>query len=70
MKRMVIDLSYAVTREDMDRAKENLVLMYPLPRVGEIPAKLDFDPRAAYFRQEKYGLHVRMGLLVAMIGRD
>ena len=67
---MVIDFSYAVTREDMDRAKENLVLMHPLPRVGEIPPELDSDPRAAYFRQMKYGLYVRMGILVAMIGRD
>lgn len=67
---MVIDFSYAVTREDMGRAKENLVLMHPLPRVGEIPAELDSDPRAAYFRQMKYGLYVRMGILVAMIGRD
>ena len=54
----------------MDRAKENLVLMHPLPRVGEIPTELDNDPRSAYFRQVKYGLHVRMALLVAMIGRD
>ena len=67
---MVIDFSYAVTREDMERAKENLVLMHPLPRVGEIPPELDSDPRAAYFRQMKYGLYVRMGILVAMIGRD
>ena len=67
---MVIDFSYAITREDMARAKENLVLMHPLPRVGEIPAELDSDPRAAYFRQMKYGLYVRMGILVAMIGRD
>jgi aspartate carbamoyltransferase len=67
---MVIDFSYAVTKEDMERAKGNLVLMHPLPRVGEIPAELDSDPRAAYFRQMKYGLYVRMGLLVAMIGRD
>ena len=52
---MVIDFSYAVTREDMERAKENLVLMHPLPRVGEIPPELDSDPRAAYFRQMKYG---------------
>ncbi|MGB0576633.1 MAG: aspartate carbamoyltransferase [Alphaproteobacteria bacterium] len=66
----VIDFSYAVTREDMDRAKVNLVLMHPLPRVGEIPPELDTDPRAAYFRQMKYGLHVRMALLVSMIGRD
>ena len=67
---MVIDFSYAVTREDMERAKENLVLMHPLPRVGEIPPELDSDPRAAYFRQMKYGLYVRMGILVAMIGRE
>jgi aspartate carbamoyltransferase catalytic subunit len=44
--------------------------MHPLPRVGEIPPELDSDPRAAYFRQMKYGLYVRMGILVAMIGRD
>ena len=67
---MVIDFSYAVTREDMDRAKANMVLMHPLPRVGEIPAELDSDARASYFRQMKYGLHVRMALLVSMIGRD
>ena len=67
---LVIDFSYAVTKEDMERAKENLVLMHPLPRVGEIPPELDSDPRAAYFRQMKYGLYVRMGILVAMIGRD
>ncbi len=67
---MVIDFSYAVTREDMERAKENLVLLHPLPRVGEIPDELDSDPRAAYFRQMKYGLYVRMGILVAMIGWD
>ena len=67
---LVIDFSYAVNKEDMERAKENLVLMHPLPRVGEIPPELDSDPRAAYFRQMKYGLYVRMGILVAMIGRD
>ena len=65
-----IDFSYSVTRSDMDLAKTNLVLMHPLPRVGEIPIELDSDPRSAYFRQVKYGLHVRMALLVALIGRD
>jgi len=67
---LAIDISYSVTRSDLDRAKDNLVLMHPLPRVGEIPTELDNDPRSAYFRQVKYGLHVRMALLVAMIGRD
>ena len=65
-----IDFSYSVTRSDMNLAKKNLVLMHPLPRVGEIPIELDSDPRSAYFRQVKYGLHVRMALLVALIGRD
>ncbi|MBK19886.1 MAG: aspartate carbamoyltransferase [Rhodospirillaceae bacterium] len=67
---VAIDFSYAVTQSDMDRAKDEMVLMHPLPRVGEIPSELDSDPRAAYFRQMKYGLHVRMALLVSMIGRD
>jgi aspartate carbamoyltransferase len=64
------DYSYAVTPGDMARAKDNMVLMHPMPRVGEIPAELDSDPRAAYFRQMRYGLHVRMALLVTMIGKD
>jgi aspartate carbamoyltransferase catalytic subunit len=65
-----VDFSYAVTPDHMKRAKDNMVLMHPLPRVGEIPTELDSDPRAAYFRQMRYGLHVRMALLVSMIGRD
>ena len=52
----------------MKKAKNDMVLMHPLPRVGEITTELDSDPRAAYFRQMKYGLHVRMALLYAMIG--
>ncbi len=63
-----IDVSYAVTLEDMRRARDDMVLMHPMPRVGEIPAVLDSDPRAAYFRQMKYGLHVRMALLAEMLG--
>lgn len=64
------DVSYAVTLEDMRRARDDMVLMHPMPRVGEIPAALDSDPRAAYFRQMKYGLHVRMALLAEMLGGE
>jgi aspartate carbamoyltransferase len=64
---IAIDLSYAVTPADMHLARADMVLMHPLPRVGEIPAELDSDPRAAYFRQMRYGLHVRMALLAAML---
>ncbi len=63
-----IDFSYAVTPEHMGRARNDMVLMHPLPRVGEIPPSLDDDPRAAYFRQMKYGLYGRMALLVGMLG--
>jgi aspartate carbamoyltransferase len=62
------DVSYAVTADDMARAAPDMVLMHPLPRVGEIPPELDTDPRAAYFRQMKYGLFVRMALLATMLG--
>lgn len=62
-----IDMSYSVTKDDMKRAKEDMVLMHPLPRVGEIPTELDDDPRSAYFRQMKYGLYVRMALLYCML---
>jgi aspartate carbamoyltransferase len=63
-----IDFSYAVTPEHMARARRDMVLMHPLPRVGEIPTSLDSDPRAAYFRQMRYGLFVRMALLVGVLG--
>jgi len=63
-----IDCDYAVTRADMDRARRDMVLMHPLPRVGEIPTELDADPRSAYFRQMRYGLFVRMGILAAVLG--
>ena len=54
---------YSVTEELMAMAKPDLVLMHPLPRVGEIPTSLDADPRAAYFRQMRYGLFMRMAVL-------
>ena len=67
---VAIDFAYAITKTDMDQARDDMILMHPLPRLEEIPSELDSDPRAAYFRQVRYGLYVRMALLVAMIGRD
>jgi aspartate carbamoyltransferase catalytic subunit len=46
-----------------------MVVMHPLPRVGEIEYKVDKDPRAAYFRQVQNGLYIRMALLAAVLGR-
>lgn len=65
---VTVDMSYGVSVDDMNKAKDNMVLMHPLPRVGEIPVELDSDPRSAYFRQMKYGLYVRMALLYTLLG--
>jgi len=45
------------------QAKKHAILMHPLPRVGEIKEEVDSDPRAAYFRQMRYGLYTRMAIL-------
>jgi len=61
--------SYVITAETMRQAKENMIVMHPLPRVGEIATEVDDDPRAAYFRQMEYGMYVRMALLSLVLGR-
>lgn len=60
---------YVITPELMEQAKEKMVVMHPLPRVGEIHYSVDRDPRAAYFRQVQNGMYVRMALLAAVLGR-
>ena len=54
---------YILTRSKLNRAKENLLVMHPLPRVDEITVDVDDDPRAAYFEQARYGMFARMALL-------
>jgi aspartate carbamoyltransferase len=61
--------SYVITPELMMLAKPDMVLMHPFPRVDEISHEVDEDPRAAYFRQMRYGLAVRMALLALVLGR-
>jgi carbamoyl-phosphate synthase/aspartate carbamoyltransferase/dihydroorotase/carbamoyl-phosphate synthase/aspartate carbamoyltransferase len=58
---------YVITPEIMERAKKDMVVMHPLPRVGEISPDVDSDPRAAYFRQVKNGMFVRMALLASVM---
>ncbi len=60
---------YEITTELMTRAKPNMIVMHPLPRVGEIHYRVDDDPRAAYFRQVRNGMYVRMALLAAVLGK-
>ncbi len=61
--------AYVITPEIMQGAKDQMVLMHPLPRVGEISYDVDKDPRAAYFRQVRYGMFVRMALLALVLGK-
>ena len=60
---------YEITPELMTQAKQKMIVMHPLPRVGEIHYALDDDPRAAYFRQVKNGMYIRMALLAAVLGK-
>jgi carbamoyl-phosphate synthase/aspartate carbamoyltransferase/dihydroorotase/carbamoyl-phosphate synthase/aspartate carbamoyltransferase len=60
---------YEITPEIMQQAKQKMVVMHPLPRVGEIHYSVDKDPRAAYFRQVKNGMYIRMALLAAVLGK-
>jgi aspartate carbamoyltransferase len=61
--------AYVITPETLQRARERMIVMHPLPRVGEISMDVDEDPRAAYFRQMEYGLYVRMALLAMVLGK-
>src|SRR5512136_2119359 len=61
--------AYVITPEIMKTAKDQMIVMHPLPRVGEISIDFDSDPRAAYFRQMEYGLYVRMALLAMVLGK-
>ena len=61
--------SFVVNPEIMQAAKKEMIVMHPLPRVGEISPDFDEDPRAAYFRQMEYGLYVRMALLAMVLGK-
>ena len=58
---------YILTREKMALAKEDMIVLHPLPRVNEISVEVDDDPRAAYFKQAQYGVYVRMALIMYLL---
>ena len=60
---------YVVDPALMDRAKQRMIVMHPLPRINEISYAVDSDPRAAYFRQMRNGMYIRMALLAAVLGK-
>ena len=59
--------SYILTPEKLSNAKSDLTIMHPLPRVNEISVAVDKDPRAAYFRQARYGRYIRMALILKLL---
>ena len=61
--------SYIIEPATLEESKSDMIVMHPLPRVGEISMELDDDPRAAYFRQMEYGMYVRMALLAMVLGK-
>ncbi len=60
--------SYILDLDKLKNAKEDLSILHPLPRVNEISVKVDSDPRACYFRQALNGKHVRMALIMDLLG--
>ena len=58
---------YILNKKKMALAKEDMIVMHPLPRVNEISVDVDDDPRAAYFRQAQYGVYVRMALILTLL---
>ena len=58
---------FILTPEKMKLAKENMMVLHPLPRVNEISVDVDDDPRAMYFTQAKYGVFIRMALILTLL---
>ena len=60
--------TYVLDRKKMQLARQDMIVMHPLPRVDEITVEVDDDPRAMYFKQAKYGVFARMALILMMLG--
>jgi len=60
--------SYILDAEKMEKAREDMIVLHPLPRVNEIAVEVDSDPRALYFKQAKNGMFVRMALIMKLLG--
>ncbi len=58
---------YILDKAKMALAKDDMLVLHPLPRVNEISVEVDDDPRAAYFKQAQYGVYVRMALILTLL---
>ena len=59
--------SYILTKDKMELAKPDTLILHPLPRVNEISVEVDDDERAVYFKQAQYGVYVRMALILKLL---
>lgn len=62
--------SYILTLKSIEKAKDDMIILHPLPRVNEITYEVDDDKRAVYFDQSKMGVYVRMALITKLLGVD
>lgn len=60
--------SYILDTHKMQFAKDDMIILHPLPRVNEISAEIDNDKRACYFKQVQYGVYIRMALIIKLLG--
>ena len=58
---------YILDNKKMARAKDDMLVLHPLPRVNEIATEVDDDPRAVYFKQAEFGVYVRMALIMKLL---
>ena len=58
---------YILTKDKMELAKKDMMVLHPLPRVNEISVEVDDDPRAVYFKQVQYGMYIRMALILTLL---
>ena len=58
---------YVLNKEKLSAAKDDMLILHPLPRVNEISVEVDDDPRAVYFKQAQYGVYVRMALILTLL---
>lgn len=61
---------YILDGAKMKLARESMMVLHPLPRVNEISTEVDSDPRALYFKQAKYGMYIRMALIMSLLGLE
>lgn len=59
--------SFILDKKKMRLAKDDMLVLHPLPRVNEISVEVDKDPRAVYFKQAQYGVYVRMALILTLL---